>query len=253
MAERERDRLKQIHQTDLMESRINEEFVEWLKTQGPTYLLIVMVFVAAVLGWNRWKQHKVTQYSQAWTEFADCRLPGAFEDVAQRYPKVPGLAPRAWLHAADALVAAVQTGTPLGTDPSAQEKPPPLTEMQRTDYLTRARGLYQKVIETDNDSLSMALHVVSALQGLGVVAESLGEAGDARTWYDAAADRAAPYYPWLAAEARQRAATVDESIAAVTLPTQAELPKRPPREAMTPVTIDPALSDLVLPPDEPEA
>ena len=236
-----------------MESRINEDFVEWLKTQGPTYLLIVLVFVAAVLGWNRWKQHRATQYAQAWTEFADCRLPGAFEDVAARYPNVPGLAPRARLRAADTLMDAVQTGLPLGTDPSATETPPPLTDLQRTEYLNRAKALYQRVVETDDDSLAMALHAVSGLQGMGVVAESLGNGIEAKRWYEAAASRAAPYYPWLAAEAQDRAATVQENVAAVMLPAQADLPARPPRAAMTPVMIDPALSALVLPPDEPES
>jgi hypothetical protein len=253
MAQRDHDRLKEVHQTDLMESRINEDFVEWLKTQGPTYLLIVLVFVAAVLGWHRWKQHKVTRYSQAWAEFADCRLPGAFEDVADRYPNVPGLAPRAWLLAADALLDAVQAGLPLGTDPAATETPDPLTELQRNEYLARAQGLYRRVIEGDNDSLSMALHAISALQGMAVVSESLGDAEAAKRWYEAAASRAAPYYPWLAEQARQRAATVDENLATVALPAQADLPPLPRRDPMTPVMIDPALSDLVLPPDEPEA
>lgn len=253
MAQRDQDRLKEVHQTDLMESRINEDFVEWLKTQGPTYLLIVLVCVAALLGWNRWKQHRITRYSQAWTEFADCRLPGAFEDVAERYPNVPGLAPRARLLAADALLDAVQTGLPLGTDPSATETPLPLTELQRTEYLNRAQGLYRRVIEIDDDSLSLALHAISARQGMGVVAESLGDGAEAKRWYEAAASRAAPYYPWLAQQARDRAASVDENLATVTLPAQADLPPRLPRGSMTPVMIDPALSDLVLPPDEPEA
>ncbi len=29
------ERLKDVHQTELSESRINEDFVEWLKTKGP--------------------------------------------------------------------------------------------------------------------------------------------------------------------------------------------------------------------------
>jgi hypothetical protein len=32
----DRERLKQVHQTDLTESRVNEDFVDWLKTKGPT-------------------------------------------------------------------------------------------------------------------------------------------------------------------------------------------------------------------------
>ena len=32
----DRNRLKDIHQSDLTESRMNEDFVIWLKTKGPS-------------------------------------------------------------------------------------------------------------------------------------------------------------------------------------------------------------------------
>jgi hypothetical protein len=37
----DRDRLKEIQTADLSESNVNEDFVQWLKTKGPTYLLII--------------------------------------------------------------------------------------------------------------------------------------------------------------------------------------------------------------------
>ena len=39
----DRERLKEVHATDLTESRVNEDFVDWLKTKGPTYLLAILV------------------------------------------------------------------------------------------------------------------------------------------------------------------------------------------------------------------
>jgi hypothetical protein len=82
---------------------------------------------------------------------------------------------------------------------------------------------------------------------MAVVAESLGDAEEARRWYGSAAARADPYYPWLAEQARKRAATAEESAVAITLPAQADLPGRPPAEPLQPVVIDEALRDLLLP------
>ncbi len=31
----DRERLQQVHQSEVTESRINEDFVEWLKTKAP--------------------------------------------------------------------------------------------------------------------------------------------------------------------------------------------------------------------------
>ena len=54
----DRDRLKEVHQTDLTEGKINEDFVDWLKTKGPTYLLVVLIGLAAWLFIVRFRQQK---------------------------------------------------------------------------------------------------------------------------------------------------------------------------------------------------
>ena len=78
----DRDRLKEVHQTDLTESRINEDFVDWLKTKGPTWLLMILIGVGGYLGIVRWRQYKQQHFVEAWVALSECRLPGAFEDVA---------------------------------------------------------------------------------------------------------------------------------------------------------------------------
>ena len=54
----DRNRLKEIHQSDLTESRLNEDFVTWLKTSGPTYLLIILVALCSYVLWIRWQEQK---------------------------------------------------------------------------------------------------------------------------------------------------------------------------------------------------
>jgi len=243
----DRDRLKEVHQTEIIESRINEDLVEWLKTKGPSWLLMILVGVAIWMGYFRWRQHKANHFNEAWSALLDSRLPGSYEDVAARYADVPGLPQQAKRLGADALLTAVQTDSPLGSDPAALGSATGLTGLEHDEYLKRAERLYQEVIASDDDTLSMTIHAVSALQGMAVVAESLGNADDARRWYEAAAVRAEPYYPWLAEQARKRAATVEQYAAAITLPAQADLPPPPPAEPVTPVVIDEALRDLLLP------
>jgi hypothetical protein len=243
----ERDRLKQIHQTDLIESRINVEFVDWLKTKGPSWLLLALVGVAGWMGFYRWQQYKADHLTEAWSALMECQLPGAFEDVAARYADVYGLPQQAKRLGADTLLAAVQSGEPLGANPDSPEQLAPMTDEQRQHYLTRAERLYQEVVDTDDLSLAMTLHVVSAMQGMAVVAECRGDAAEAQRWYEAAAGRAERHYPSLAEQARKRAATADTFAADVTLPRQDQLPTRPRKEPTEPAVIDEALRDLLLP------
>jgi hypothetical protein len=242
----ERDRLKDVHQTDLVESRINEDFVEWLRTKGPSWLLLILVAVAVWLGYFRWREYKAEHFSEAWAALFDCDLPGAYEDVAARYADVPGLPQQAKRLGADTLLAAVQRDSPLGADPASTDTLA-LTEQQRDQYLHRAQGLYQQVVDGDDGTLSMTIHVVSALQGMAVIAESRGDVDEARRWYESAATRADPYYAWLAEQARQRAATIGEFTEAITLPAQADLPQVSPAEPLQRVVIDDALRELLLP------
>ena len=45
----DRERLQQVQQSDLSESRVNEDFILWLKNSGPWYLLAVLVGIAVYL------------------------------------------------------------------------------------------------------------------------------------------------------------------------------------------------------------
>jgi len=247
------ERLKEVHATDLAESRINEDFLEWLKTKGPQYLLLALIGVCVYLGVVRWKQYKVTYYTNAWSELLACDLPGCFEDVADLYADVAGLPQQALRSAADRYLNSVQTGTALSGEGNAAA--PLLTDEQRTDYLDQATRLYHALANADDGSLGVTLYSVSAMQGLAVVAECKGQIDEAIRWYDMAAGRAETYYPQLARRVRERAATSRDFADPITLPTQAELPTpvTPAFPAtLTPTTIDESLRDLLLP-DEPGA
>lgn len=243
----DQNRLKEVHQTDLIEGRINEDFVDWLKTKGPTWLLMILIGVGGYLAIVRWKQHKTQHFVEAWVALSECTLPGAFEDVAERYADVPGLPQEAKRAGAGVLLSAVVTGRPLTADPDPAATAPPMSEQERLEYLARAERLYREVLEDDDLSLAMTLHAVNAMQGVAVIAESRGDIAEARTWYENAAQRAEPFYPQLAKWARQRSETADQYAEAVSLPTRAALPSPPPTNGLEPATIDESLRGLLLP------
>ena len=206
----DRDRLKEVHQTDLTESRVNEDFVDWLKNKGPTWLLVVMIAVCAYL--------------------AVVRLEAAHQLVR-------------------AVQRGVARGAGTA-DPTSPLPPPtePLSVEQREQYLTRADGLYTAVVDTDTGGLDLTLLVVNAINGKAAVAECRRDTETARSWYKLAADRAEPYYAGLAEQARARAESAGSLQPAFEFPTTEELARRQgAQQRPTPVTIDEGLRQLILP------
>ena len=244
----DRDRLKQVHQSEITESRINEDFVIWLKTKAPTWVLAILVGFGAYLGVLRWKQHKAGRIDAAWRALIDAqpRLPGSKEDVAEEYADTFAVAQLAWLGASTQRLVAVARNRALGSDVPGLD-PQTLSAERREEYLTLAAEMCHSVLLTDTDgSLPMTLHAVNAMKGLAAVEEARGNVVEARRWYLAAADRAERDYPKLAELARRRAETVDEYVQLVSLPSRDEVSTpattRPP---LDPARLEPGIRTLL--------
>ncbi|MHC5027413.1 MAG: hypothetical protein ACYTGR_11720 [Planctomycetota bacterium] len=245
----DRDRLKEVHATDLTESRVNEEFVDWLKTKGPTWLLFVLVAVTGYLGIIRFKQHGVAKENAAWFALNEAistqSLPSSKEDVAAEHGSVRGITELALQSAGDQLLASVQRGQSINVTPGdTTTTPADLTDEERSKNLDRADSFFARIVDRDDSSLGMTLHTVKALNGRAAVAEAKGDKDAARTYYESAAARAEAYYPTLAAQARGRVDTLD-AVQPITLP-DAPAPVTTP-QTFTTGSIMPALEDLLLP------
>ena len=240
----DRDRLKEVHQTDLTEGKINEDFVDWLKTKGPTWLLVVLIGLAAWLLIVRFKQQKHDHLNAGWSEFLSAQLPGSFEDVAAKYADIHGLSLLANLRAADVYLQAVIAQAPLGADLSAATVEP-LSDEDRDKYLTRAERIYQAVIDADDSSSETALYTIGAMNGRAAVAESRGDSEQARHWYEQAADRAGPEFPRLVKRFQDLAESVEEFSREISLPAEDDLPSQAASLPLEPATIDSALRDLL--------
>lgn len=222
----DRERLKDIQTADLSESNVNEDFVQWLKTKGPSYLLVVMLVIVGYLFLVRYQSSQTQRNAEAWIAFAEAResgLPASFEDIAVSYSDVDALRPLGLLNAADGYLKAIVLGQTIGSTANVASA---LSQEDREFYLQKADALYGEVVIDDKGDESSTLFIVGGLNGRAAVAEATGDLEAARNYYEAAIARAGNQYPALASQAQIRIDTLASLASAVSLPTELEVTAR---------------------------
>ena len=240
----DRDRLKDIQTADLSDSQVNEDFVQWLKTKGPSYLLIIMIVIVGYMFFIKYQNSKTAHRAEAWIAYLEAvssGLPASHEDVAQTYADIDSLGQLGLLSAADGYMRAILSGQTIGSN---AEFGTTLLEEDRIFYLEKADGLYARVIANDTGSKSESIIVISALNGRAAIAESSGDVEQAIYYYELAMHRSSEF-PALAAQAALRVASIDGLSEVVSLPTDAQVAARNTQaEERNPATVDPAIGAL---------
>ncbi|MFM7050610.1 MAG: hypothetical protein ACKOYN_00545 [Planctomycetota bacterium] len=236
----DRKRLGQVQTQDLTESRINEDFVHWLKTSGSNILLVVLLAACAVLGYNWWQRKNVEKTSAAWSDLSKATLPEAFEQLAKDHAEVPQAAMIALLQAGDLRLNQIRTGI---LTPAQGETPAvPLDEAGRKIALDAADENYAKAAEIATKVAGSrengAMVVVPSLFGRAAIAESRGDFEGARKFLDDAAAVAGDRWTRLAEVAKVRAGQKNALASAMPLPKQADLPVKITDPAVTPAVTD---------------
>lgn len=244
----ERNRLAEVHTTDLNEGKINEDFVTWLKTKGPTWLLIIVAFIVAYFVMLRWQQQEARARDEAWVELMTTTQPASLEDVASRHAGIDGVADLARLNAADSLLQDVQRGRTISAD---GQETTVLDEATRAAHLKQAQRLYNEVIAEDDGSRGRALATVSALNGLAAVLESVGDVAGAIEAYKQVEARADGWMPALAQQAATRARTAGALTDEISFATPAPAPPPPPAPPAPAGLPAPAPPGAALPPPPP--
>jgi hypothetical protein len=244
----DRDRLKDIQTAELSESQVNEDFVHWLKTKGPSYLLVIMVVIVGYLFYIRYQSSQTQHQGEAWIAFAEARvsgLPASFEDIATSYGEIGSLRELGLLGAADGYLKAVVLNQTLGSDVNSAAT---LTEVDRTFYLQKADALYAEVVANDDNKSSNTLFIVGGLSGRAAVSEANGDIDGARKYYQTVIARLGDQYPSLASQAQARIATLDSLIAPIALPTEEEVTARNNQVLKRdPKSIDSDIDSLIAP------
>src|SRR5690606_19888710 len=102
-------------------SRINQDFMEWLKTKGMNWALLILVALCALMGWNLWKERQAMRRNTAWVDLASASIPASLQDVAARFSEIDAVAPLALLGSADRYLVSIQTGQRFDREPSAED------------------------------------------------------------------------------------------------------------------------------------
>ena len=265
----DRDRLQQVQQSDLSESRVNQEFIDWLKTKGPNWLLVVLVAICAFLFIQQWKQRQVSYVDQAWQAFAEADTPFSLLDVAEEYGDVGSVAALSRLTAARIFMTAVQVGKPVQAiilqentaaliDDTGEDE---FTDELRDDYLNQADGLYQSILDDPvladaADTSAANLYAVNALNGRAAVAEARGESEQAAAFYEEAAARADEFDPSLADISRamaQAAEAYSERVILVNNPNEVQSTQDNPfatvpidqESGLKAISTEPSLSSII--------
>ena len=217
------DRLKQVQTTDLTDSRLNYEFVEWLKTKGLNWLLAILLVVCAYLAWDLWSRREADRRDQAWTDLSSATMPEAFEAVANDHEEIDSVSNLALLNAGDIYLNSVLTGLRPGMD--ATEEGATLDTDGRTEMLDNADRLYAEVIEQNAKMPGFASKpiTISALFGRAAVAESRGDIEVAKSTLKHVARIAVPEYPGVALQAEARMEDLEQVTSFGELPTSASL------------------------------
>ena len=138
------DRLKQVQTTDLTDSRLNHEFVAWLKTSGMNYLLMLLLVACAFLAWDWWNRKQDEAIDTAWTELSSATSPAALRGVADTHASVDGVAELSLLTAGDILLQSARTGLRPGL--AAGDEGAELTAEDKTSTLQEADGFFAEAV-----------------------------------------------------------------------------------------------------------
>ncbi|RMH26102.1 MAG: hypothetical protein D6693_07855, partial [Planctomycetota bacterium] len=216
----------------LEESKINTDFVDWLKRWGTPILFAVLALAVAYRGWTYWQEHQTRQLDSAYldlTAAVQAANPDAIVQVAEDWSGQTAISSQARLAAADLYLLAYSRNLRPGGTPGAAEDIP--TPQEREGYLAQAERLYRRVADDTEGVASRIVPHLRALSGLASVQASRGQFDEAAGILRAAATLAdEASFPALAQALRDRADRLEAGLPPITFPKADELPAPPAPE-----------------------
>jgi hypothetical protein len=226
----DKTRLRQVQTTDLTESRLNDDFVYWLKKNGTNYLLVVLLAACAFLGWNYYQRQQVAKSSQAWSDLStasESRMPEPLVQVSKDHAAVPQVAMMALIAAGDMWLGQIQrneAAAAVGTTPAV-----PLDDATRKIAQEAADDSYAKAAKIAEDLAAgdrskVAPVLFSSLFGRAAVAESRGDFDASRKYLEDVAAIAGDKWPRMAEIAKARLTGLVALSSPIAIPAAAEIP-----------------------------
>lgn len=224
----------------LEQSRVNQEFVDFLEKWGPRVLIGIAIIAGLYWFYQYRGQQQVAVVNEGFARYEAATAgptpnPDSLRRIASDYASVRAVPDLAMLDAADLYVQSVRTGLRPGAvvDPETGEMPETefLSDEEKARFLDDAAGLYAQVLEANAADQGRALIAVNAAFGLAAVRSSQGDGAAARSLYERAQTIASgAQLPILSALARERAGAETLTMDAPRLYDADDLPPLPGQE-----------------------
>ncbi|MCA9281801.1 MAG: hypothetical protein KDA30_07155 [Phycisphaerales bacterium] len=173
----------------LQESRLNEDFIQFLQKWGPRALYTLAIVVGLWAGYQYYQRWQADKTDQAFQELADARgallgatfagSPDALLAIAEKYPTRASIAVQARLDAADIYAVSARRGVFPGGDFNNEEDRLSPEEMKSQNE--RAKGLYEQVISQVGGNERLRTFALDAYEGLFTTELNLGNWPEARS------------------------------------------------------------------------
>lgn len=177
----------------LTESRLNTDFLEFIKKWGMHALLVAAILALSYRGWQFLEQRRVARVDDAFRQLeaagpASTANPRALLDLAADFEGTRSVAILARLRAADAYMVAVRRGVHpgavLNAEGQLESQDDLIDEADRALFLDNAEREYNTVRQQTTGKPKLAIHELNALYGLAAVAESRGNLDAAKAYYE---------------------------------------------------------------------
>lgn len=246
----------------LEDSRINQEFVDFIRKWSTPLLMIAAAIAIGYFLYNKRLEARqahideaFAQYNQSATTFSPS--PDALRRIAEDYRDVKGVSVMARIAAADeylrSVARGIRPGSPLNPatgEPENEEDY--INDADRDQLLGEAEAMYREVWNETQGNPAMAIHTLSALYGLAAVSESRMDVDAAKNALDQAMALAEDRgFIEHVALTRQRIDALPR-LTRVTLPRKADLPPEPEPEVIPPLEGETGVIDGPVGPQLPE-
>lgn len=177
----------------LEESRLNQDFLDFLRKWSTPILLVAAAGALGFVGWQKYHQAKKDTLDKALGELEAVSTsltpsPDSLAAVATQYNGVGAVSALAHNQAGDSLMFSLQTGLKAGAqinpDGSPKEAADVLGDADRASILTQAASHYQQALDASEKNKAQRPITFGALFGLASIAESRGEMDQAKKLYE---------------------------------------------------------------------
>lgn len=175
----------------LDESKLNQEFIDFIKKYSTHAVVAILVIVASFWAWNKYSASRERAMAAAFAELESAQAAGKPENllaVADQHVKYPAISEMARLYAADAYLDCFRSGvkpmSPLDDTGKPKFPEDALDEEGLQKHLGEAKRIYDAVVNRTSAKKDQVQFTVGGLFGLAAVAECGNKPDEAKAYYE---------------------------------------------------------------------